>query len=81
MNITGALYSGAYSTNRVADNTPKVAGDNNGTGKPEVAEIASGRPVDNAVQQTTVDPNAQAPTTKVVSDASEVLGTNIDVRA
>jgi hypothetical protein len=81
MNISNALQTGLIGLNRNLDNNLKASGDQQGTGQVAVAELASGRDVDNAVQQTTVTPTTEAATTKVVTDASEVLGTNIDVRA
>jgi hypothetical protein len=81
MNISNALQTGLIGLNRNLDNNLKAAGDQQGTGQVAVAEMASGREVDNALKQTTIDPAAQAATTKVVTDASEVLGTNIDVHA
>jgi hypothetical protein len=81
MNVTGALQSGVIGINRTLDNTLKSSSDQVGSGKPEAPELASGRAFNSAVTETTLDPSAQAPTTKVVTEASEVLGTNIDTRA
>ncbi|QEQ95929.1 hypothetical protein [Neptunomonas concharum] len=81
MNISGALQTGLIGLNRTLDNTQKVAGDQVGNGKPEAPELASGRGANVALQESTVNPATEAATTKVVTDASEVLGTNIDTRA
>ncbi len=81
MNISGALQTGLIGLNRTLDNTQKVAGDQVGNGKPETPELASGRGANVALQESTVNPATEAATTKVVTDASEVLGTNIDTRA
>ncbi len=81
MNITGALQTGVIGLNRTLDNTIKSSGDQVGNGKPESPELASGKSFSLAVSETTLDTATQAPTTKVVTDAGEVLGTNIDTRA
>jgi hypothetical protein len=81
MNVTGALQTGVIGLNRTLDNTLKSSSDQVGSGKPEVPERASGKALNSAVTETTLDANAQAPSTKVVTDAGEVLGTNIDTRA
>jgi hypothetical protein len=81
MNVTGALHTGVIGMNRTLDNTLKSSSDQIGSGKPDVPELASGRALSSAVTETTLDASTQAPTTKVVTDAGEVLGTNIDTRA
>ncbi|WP_293267660.1 hypothetical protein [Neptunomonas sp.] len=81
MNVIGALQTGVIGLNRTLDNSLKSSSDQIGNGKPEVPELASGRSLNNAVNETTLEATTQAPTTKVVTDASEVLGTNIDTRA
>lgn len=80
MNITTAYQTSLSGASRTLDNATKQATDSAASGKPEQPELASGREVDNAVASSTLNPTAQAVTTKVVTDASEVLGTNIDVR-
>lgn len=80
MNVTGALQSGLIGLNRTLDNSAKPAGDIAGTGQADVPEVSSGRELNNAVQSSTLEATDQAPTTKVVTDANEVLGTNIDTR-
>lgn len=79
MNITNSLQTGLIGLNRGLDNNPRAAGDFHGTGKADVAETASGKDLDNAVAETTQSAVDQAPSTKVVTSASEVLGTNVDV--
>jgi hypothetical protein len=79
MNITSSLQTGLIGLNRGLDNNPRVAGDFQGTGKAEVAETASGRDLDSAVEDSTLSATTQAASTKVVASASEVLGANIDV--
>lgn len=81
MNVTGALQTGVIGLNRTFDNTLKSSSDQVGSGKPEVPELASGKSLASAVENTTLDSTTQAPATKVVTDAGEVLGTNIDTRA
>lgn len=81
MNVNGALQTGVIGINRTLDNTLKSSSDQVGSGKPDVPELASGRAFNSAVTETTLDASTSAPTTKVVTDASEVLGTNIDTRA
>lgn len=81
MNVTGALQTGLIGINRNLDNTARPAGDVAGTGRADIPEQASGREQNLAVKESTVSQTDQAPTTKVVTDASEVLGTNIDTRA
>lgn len=81
MNITGTLQTAVIGVNRTLDNTLKSSGDQLGSGKPESPELASGKSFSTAVTETTLDTTAEAPTTKVVTDAGEVLGTNIDTRA
>lgn len=81
MNVTGALQTGVIGLNRTLDNTIKSSSDQVGSGKPESPELASGKSLSSAITETTLDPKTQAPATKVVTDAGEVLGTNIDTRA
>ncbi|WP_372740301.1 hypothetical protein [Neptunomonas sp.] len=81
MNITGTLQTAVIGVNRTLDNTLKSSGDQLGSGKPESPELASGKSFSTAVTETTLDTTTEAPTTKVVTDAGEVLGTNIDTRA
>ena len=81
MNVTGALQSGVIGLNRTLDNTQKSSSEISGSGRPEIPEQASGRELSSAVRDTTLEATTEAATTKVVTDASEVLGTNIDTRA
>ena len=80
MNVSNALQTGLIGLNRSMDNNVKASGDVQGTGQVAQAEMASGREIDNAVEQSTLEATAEAATTKVVTDAYEVLGTNIDIR-
>ncbi len=79
MNVTNSLQTGLIGLNRGLDNNPRAAGDFQGRGKAEIAEIASGKDLENAVDETTLSATAQAPSTKVVTSVSDVLGTNVDV--
>lgn len=79
MNVTNALQTGLIGLNRGLDNNPKAAGDFQGVGKSDVPELASGRALDNAVNETTLEANTAAAGTKVVTSIEEVLGTNVDV--
>ncbi len=81
MNVTGALQSGLIGLNRTLDNSVKSSSDIAGNGRPVIPEQASGRDLNSAVRDTTLEETTEAATTKVVTDASEVLGTNIDTRA
>ncbi|MEH6444060.1 MAG: hypothetical protein V7784_09180 [Oceanospirillaceae bacterium] len=79
MNVTNSLQTGLIGLNRGMDNNPRAAGDFHGSGRAEVAESASGKDLSKAVTETTLSETAEAASTKVVTDANEVLGTNIDV--
>ena len=84
MNITNALQTGLIGLNRGIDNNPRAAGDFHGSGSAPVPETASGTDLDNAVDETTLDPVTDAATTKVVTNATEInasvaLGANVDV--
>ena len=79
MNITNSLQTGLIGLNRGLDNNPRAAGDFHGSGSAQVPETASGRPLENAVAETTLSATEQAASTKVVTSASEVLGANVDV--
>lgn len=81
MNVTSAQSSGLINVNRTLDNTPKVAGDIQGSGHPEQAELATGREVNPAVAEAAVSESTAAASTKVVNAADEVLGNLIDTRA
>jgi len=81
MNVTSAQSSGMFNVNRTLDNTPKVAGDAQGSGRPEQAELASGREVNQAVATSTVSETTEAAATKVVNATDEVLGNLIDTMA
>ncbi|MBV0933438.1 hypothetical protein [Marinobacterium weihaiense] len=81
MNITSAQNSGMFNVNRTLDNTPKASGDAQGVGRAENAELASGRDVNPAVAQSSVDQATEAAATKVVNQTDEVLGNLIDTRA
>jgi hypothetical protein len=79
MNITNSLQTGLIGLNRGMDNNPRASGDFHGSGRAEVAESASGKALSKAVTETTLTATAEAASTKVVTDANEVLGTNINV--
>lgn len=81
MNINSAIQSGLLGQNRTLDNSQKAASDVQGTGRPQVPEQAAGRGENTTLQNAAVASSAPAASTKVVMDAGEVLGTNIDVRA
>lgn len=78
MNITTA--NNLFSVNRTLDNVPKAAGDTQGTGQVENAEMASGRVENPAIADTAVSRTTEAAATKVVNQADEVLGNLIDTR-
>lgn len=79
MNITNSLQTGLIGLNRGLDNNPRAAGDFQGSGKAEIPEIASGKALDNAVDETTLSPLTESAGAKVVTNVSETLGANIDV--
>lgn len=79
MNVTNSLQTGLIGLNRGLDNNPRASSDFQGTGRPDVAELASGQDLENAVDETTLQVNTPAASTKVVTSVSEVLGSNIDV--
>ncbi|MGB1237158.1 MAG: hypothetical protein ACPG4U_03035 [Pseudomonadales bacterium] len=79
MNVTNALQTGLIGLNRGLDNNPRASSDFQGVGKADIPELASGRELDNAVAETTLEANTAAASTKVVTSVSDVLGTNIDV--
>lgn len=81
MNVTSALNSGVLGINRGLDGVNKAASDIAGTGKPDNPEQATGRDVNEALTDLTVEKNAVAASTKVVQSAEETLGTLIDTRA
>ncbi len=81
MNVTAAQNSGMFNTNRTLDNAPKASGDVQGSGKPEDTSLSSGREVNPAVAQSTLEATTEAASTKVVNQADEVLGNLIDTRA
>ena len=81
MNVTSAQNSGLINVNRTLDSTPKVAGDIQGSGHPDQAELASGQEQNPAVAEATVSADTAAASTKVVNAADEVLGNLIDTRA
>jgi hypothetical protein len=81
MNVTSAQNSGMFNVNRTLDNTPKVSGDVQGSGRPDQAETASGREVNQAVATSAVSENTEAASTKVVNATDEVLGNLIDTMA
>jgi hypothetical protein len=81
MNVTSAQNSGMFNVNRTLDNTPKVSGDVQGSGRPDQPEAASGREVNQAVATSAVGENTEAASTKVVNAADEVLGNLIDTMA
>jgi hypothetical protein len=81
MNITSAQNSGMFNVNRALDNTPKVSGDTQGSGRPDLAEVASGREINQAVANSTVNETTEAAATKVVNATDEVLGNLIDTMA
>ncbi|MDY6891857.1 MAG: hypothetical protein SVU24_09765 [Pseudomonadota bacterium] len=81
MNVTSALNSGMLNVNRSQDNTPKAAGDTQGSGRPNQPEMASGRQVNQDVATSTVSQNTAAAATKVVNASGEVLGNLIDTMA
>jgi hypothetical protein len=80
MNITSAPQSGLLGLNRGIDNVQKAAGDPTGSGRPDKAELASGREPDEVVEASAAEQH-QAPGTQVVSDVEEVLGNIIDTHA
>lgn len=80
MNVTSAQNSGLFNVNRTLDNVPKASGDAQGSGRPESAELASGREPVAAVADTAVGRTTEAATTKVVNRGDEVLGNLIDTR-
>ena len=79
MNVTAA--NSLFNVNRTLDNVPKASGDTQGSGRTEDAEMASGRELNPAIADTTVDRATDAAATKVVNQADEVLGNLIDTRA
>lgn len=79
MNVTNALQTGLIGLNRGLDNNPRAAGDIQGVGRPEVAELASGRELPSDVQDTTQNAADPVSATKVVTSVDQVLGGNIDV--
>ncbi|SIS48191.1 hypothetical protein [Neptunomonas antarctica] len=91
MNISGTMQSGVIGLNRMLDNTLKSPSDQLGNGKPSSSEQASGQALSSTLSSAdntatannsnAVNANEQAQATKVVTDAGEVLGTNIDTRA
>lgn len=83
MNINGiaSQTAGLMSINRGLDNTPRAAGDIQGTGRPDRPELASGRGVDQAVSQAAVNQNEATAATQVVREVNETLGSLIDTRA
>ncbi|WP_271273396.1 hypothetical protein [Aliamphritea hakodatensis] len=80
MNVTSALQTGVLGINRGLDGVQKAASDIAGAGKPQAPEEATGRDVNEALVDLTVEKNATAASTKVVQSADEVLGTLIDIR-
>ncbi|KDE39490.1 hypothetical protein ADINL_1944 [Nitrincola lacisaponensis] len=83
MNINGvaAQTSGLMNVNRGLDNTQRAAGDIQGSGTPDRPELASGRGVDQAVNQAAVSQNEATASTQVVREVNETLGSLIDTRA
>ncbi|TVQ72347.1 hypothetical protein [Nitrincola schmidtii] len=83
MNINGiaAQTSGLMNVNRGLDNTQRAAGDIQGSGQPDRPELASGRGVDQAVNQAAVSQNEATAATQVVREVNETLGSLIDTRA
>jgi hypothetical protein len=90
MNISGTMQSGVIGLNRMLDNTLKSSSDQLGNGKPSSSEQASGQALSSTLSSAAntattnnnaVNANEQAQATKVVTDAGEILGTNIDTRA
>lgn len=83
--------SGLYSPRTGLDGVQKAAGDPQGSGQSQQPELASGRNVDRTLQESTVNPNAPAASTQVVSESSESsettqepgerLGLRVDTRA
>ncbi len=81
MNVTAAQNSGLFNITRTLDNAPKASGDVQGSGNPQDTSLSSGREVNPAVAQSTVDASTEAAATKVVNQTDEVLGNLIDTRA
>lgn len=81
MNVTSAQNSGLINVNRTLDNTPKLSGDVQGSGRPDQAELATGREPNRAVAEAAVSEATTAAATKVVNATDEVLGNLIDTRA
>lgn len=80
MNVTSALNSGVLGINRGLDGINKAASDIAGAGKTDSPEEVTGRDVNVALTDLTVEKNAVAASTKVVQSAEETLGTLIDIR-
>ncbi len=80
MNISSALQTGVIGINRGLDGVQKAASDIAGAGKPQAAEEASGKDLNAALADLTIEKNATAASTKVVQSADEILGTLIDIR-
>ncbi|KAA0873879.1 hypothetical protein [Nitrincola tapanii] len=82
MNINGVAVqtSGLLNVNRGLDNTQRVAGDLQGSGKPDTPEVQAGQPLSASVQETAAAQQVAAPTTQVVNQADEVMGSLIDTR-
>lgn len=81
MNVITAQNAGLYSSRTSLDGVQKAATDTQGSGQPQDVEQASGRELNSALRDTTVDPTAAAASTQVVEAPSEALGVLIDTRA